>query len=106
MKKLLFTSAALTLALATVPNFVGQSKAAPMGDVPTRSQFCDMAKSQRNPLAWNRQYGCLDADQVAAARAEAHAPARTAHAKKPYCDMAKSQRNPLSWNAQYGCLNR
>src|SRR5215831_2377695 len=95
MKKMLIAAAAtLALAVSITPSLVSQSAAAPL-----RSPYCDMAKSQRNPLAWNRQYGCLDADQVAAARAEAHAPARTAHAKKPYCDMAKSQRNPLSWNA-------
>jgi hypothetical protein len=105
MKKLLFTSAALTLALATVPNFVGQSKAAPMGDVPTRSQFCDMAKSQRNPVSWNERYNCLQKPATARA-APAVERKRTARAKNPYCDMAKSQKNPVAWNARYNCLDQ
>ena len=103
MKKLLITTAALTLGLI-VPNLVSESQAASTGKPPSRSAYCDMAKSQRNPVSWNAQYGCLDKERLAAARAEARRPAKNTHAKNPYCDMAKSQRNPVSWNARYNCL--
>ena len=106
MKKLLITTAALTLGLSTATNLVSESQAASTGKAPTKSAYCDLAKSQRNPVSWNAQYGCLDKERVAAARAEARPPATNTHAKNPYCDMAKSQRNPVSWNAQYGCLDK
>jgi len=104
MKKLLITTAALTLGLSTGTNLVSESQAASAGKTPTRSAYCDMAKSQRNPVSWNAQYGCLDKERVAAARAEARPAAKNTHAKNPYCDLAKSQRNPVSWNARYNCL--
>ena len=106
MKKLFITTAALTLGFSAVTNLVSESQAASTGGPPTRSNYCDMAKSQRNPVSWNAQYGCLDKERVATARAEARPPTRNTHAKNPYCDMAKSQRNPVSWNAHYGCLSR
>jgi hypothetical protein len=106
VKKLLITPAALMLGLSAVTNLVSESQAAPTGKPATGSAYCDMARSQRNPVSWNAQYGCLDKERVAAARAEARPPAKSTHAKNPYCDMAKSQRNPVSWNAQYGCLSR
>ena len=46
MKKLLIASVALTLAFSGVPILMGEAKAAP-----TRSAYCDMAKSQRNPVS-------------------------------------------------------
>ena len=98
MKKLLMTTAALALVSAT-PGLVGQSKAAQ-----NRSAYCDMAKSQKNPVSWNARYGCLD--KAAAARAEAPAPARKTRPKNTYCDLGKSQKDPVSWNARYDCLNR
>jgi hypothetical protein len=104
VKKFLMTTAALTLGLSTVTNVVSESQAASAGKAPTTSAYCDMAKSQRNPVSWNAQYSCLDKERVAAARAEARAPAKKTHAKNPYCDMAKSQRDPVSWNARYNCL--
>jgi len=104
VKKLLITTAALTLGLSAVMSLVSESQAAPTSK-PTKSAYCDMAKSQRDPVSWNARYNCLDKERVAAARAEARTPATKTHAKNPYCDMAKSQRNPVSWNAQYGCLS-
>ena len=99
MKKLLIAAAAVTLAAG----FAGQSVAAPQ----TKSEFCKMAKSQRNPVAWNAYYHC---NPAAAARAEtvgrAPAAAPQARAKDPHCAMAKSQRNPVSWNAYYHCISR
>jgi len=97
MKKLLITSAALTLALSVVPNLVGQSKAAP-----SRSAYCDMAKSQKNPVSWNARYNCLEKPAAAAPIVERK---RENHAGNSYCAMAKSQRNPVSWNAHYNCLS-
>ena len=83
MKKLLITTAALTLGLSTVLNLVSESQAASAGKAPTRSAYCDMAKSQRNPVSWNAQYRCLGKERVAAARAEARPPAKNSHAKNP-----------------------
>jgi hypothetical protein len=59
MKKLLITTAALALAFSAAPNLVSQSHAAPTGGPPNRSAYCDMAKSQRNPVSWNTYYNCL-----------------------------------------------
>jgi|SRR6476646_10482737 hypothetical protein len=59
VKKLLITTAALMLGLSAVTNLVSESQAAPTGKPATRSAYCDMAKSQRNPVSWNAQYGCL-----------------------------------------------
>ena len=98
MKKLLVATAALAL-VSSAPNLVSQSKAAQ-----TRSAYCDMAKSQKDPVSWNARYNCLD--KAAAARAEAPAPARQTRPKNAMCDLAKSQKDPVSWNARYGCLNR
>jgi hypothetical protein len=106
MKKLFLAAAALTIAVATVPNFVGQSQAAPASN-----QFCNLAKAQRNAPSWNEYYGCLKAP---ARQAYAHAPAPTrAVATAPqrgpgssFCQMAKAQRNAPSWNEYYGCLRR
>jgi hypothetical protein len=98
MKKLLVVAAAFAVASFTVPHFVDQSLAAQ-----GKSPFCDMEKTQRNPVAWNAYYRChgVPAGEVAAA-----APAAQRHAHNPYCDMAKTQRNPVSWNAYYGCQTR
>jgi hypothetical protein len=96
MRKLFMAAAALTIAMATAPAFVGQSEAAS-----AKSPYCDMAKNQRNVPSWNEHYGCLG-KQARQARAEV--PAKTKASKNPYCDLAKSQRNVPSWNEQYGCL--
>lgn len=103
MKTLLIaTTATLALAVSISPNLVSQSAAAH-----ANSAYCNMAKSQRNPVSWNARYKCFDKERQAAARARAEAPpARNIHAKNSYCDMAKSQKNPVAWNAKYGCLNR
>ena len=98
MKKLLIASAALTLAFSLVPNLITEAKAAP-----TRSAYCDMAKSQRNPVSWNAQYNCLEKPAAAVPIVERK---RENHAENPYCAMAKSQRNPVAWNAYYDCLPR
>jgi hypothetical protein len=100
MKKLILVAATLTLAVSTSPNLISQSKAAQ-----SRSAYCNMAKSQKDPVSWNARYGCLDTSKErVAARAEATPPAGSK--KNPYCNMAKSQKDPVSWNARYGCLNR
>jgi hypothetical protein len=103
MKRLLIATAAWTLALSTVPNFVSRSMAAPTGGPPTKSEYCDLAKSQRNPVGWNTYYNCLQRPAKTAAIVERK---RQRQAKNPYCDMAKSQKNPVSWNAQYKCLDQ
>ena len=95
MRKLLIAAAAAALCAG----FAGQSIAAQ-----AQSEFCKMAKSQRNPVAWNAYYHC---NPAAAARAETvgRAPAREAKvkAKDPNCAFAKAQRNPVSWNEYYHC---
>ena len=112
MKKLFMVTAALTIAVATAPNFVGQSQAASAKKqaASEKSPYCNMAKSQRNAPSWNQYYGCL---KTPARQAMAHAPAptRTAAANTPergpgsqFCQLAKSQRNAPSWNEYYGCI--
>jgi len=59
VKKLLITTAALTLGLSTATNLVSESQAASTGKAPTKSAYCDLAKSQRNPVSWNARYNCL-----------------------------------------------
>jgi hypothetical protein len=103
MTKLIATTVASSLALAAMLNFAGPSNAAPMGDVPTKSEYCKMAKSQRNPISWNARYNCLD-QRAAAAPVVEHK--RKAKATDPYCNMAKSQKNPVSWNARYNCIDQ
>ncbi len=100
MKKSLLAVATLALAISALPGLVSQSEAA------ARSPYCDMAKNQRNPVAWNAYYGCLDRSQAAApVNARVHERHAADRAKDPYCDMAKNQKNPVAWNAYYGCLN-
>jgi hypothetical protein len=100
MKKLIMAAAALTIAVATTPNFVGQSQAAS-----AKNPYCDMAKNQRNTPSWNEHYGCLKpAERQALAHAPAPAKASDSGAKSTYCGMAKNQRNTPSWNEYYGCL--
>jgi hypothetical protein len=89
MKKILM-AAALTIA------FASQSQAAS-----TKSEYCNMAKSQRNTPSWNEHYGCLKAPGKQAMVAEQ---IRAKPAKDQYCGMGKNQRNTPSWNEYYGCL--
>lgn len=96
MKKLLLAASAVALAAVMSPAVTGSVQAAP-----SKSPYCDMAKSQKNLVAWNAYYHCLgEAPRVShtAARARPQAP------HDPYCDMAKTQKNLVSWNAYYHCL--
>jgi hypothetical protein len=103
MKKLFMAAAALTIAVATAPGFVGTSEAAS-----AKNPYCDLAKNQRNMPSWNEHYGCLKpAARQAFARApepaRAAAPAPQAGPKSQYCELAKFQRNAPQWNDYYRC---
>jgi len=98
MKRLLIVAASLAIAMFAAPILVTQSEAAS-----PNSPYCNLAKSQRNPVAWNSYYGCLG---PAPRAAPAAAPVRESRNTSPYCNMAKTQRNPVSWNSYYGCLSR
>ena len=89
MRKLVI-AAALTIA------FASHSQAAS-----TKSEYCDMAKNQRNTPSWNEHYGCL---KTRGRQAMAAVPSRVKPTKSQYCGMANSQRNTPSWNEYYGCL--
>ena len=103
MKKLLIGAAAMLALTLPISSALVPQRAAAQG----KSPYCDLAKSQRNPVSWNSRYGCFDKERAEAARARAEAPApKKARAKDSYCDLAKSQRNPVAWNARYNCLNR
>jgi hypothetical protein len=119
MKKLFMATAALAIAVATAPNFVGQAQAASAkhkasvtaANSGPDSQFCKLAKSQRNAPSWNEYYKCLKTPQrqaLAQAPAPTRVPAVTPDRGpgSEYCKMAKSQRNAPSWNEYYGCLRR
>jgi hypothetical protein len=101
MKKLLMAAAALTMAVATVPGFVGASHAA------SANPYCDLAKSQRNVPSWNEHYGCLKGP-TRQALARAPEPTRAGPAprrgpKSEYCELARNQRNAPAWNDYYAC---
>jgi len=103
MRKLLMVAAAVTIAVATASGFVSQSQAAS-----AKSQYCDLAKNQRNVPSWNEHYGCLRAPaREAFARApeptRAVAPARAKGPKSEFCALALAQRNAPSWNDYYRC---
>ena len=103
MKKLIMAAAALTIAVATAPGFVGPSQAASA----KKSPFCDMAKNQRNMPSWNEHYGCLKPAQrqvMASANAPTEARPATPGGTSPFCKMANGQRNTPSWNEYYHCL--
>ena len=119
MKKLFMAAAALAIAVATAPNFVGQAHAASAkhkasvtaANSGPESEFCKLAKSQRNAPSWNEYYKCLKAPQRQAL-AQAPAPSKPIVGtvdrgpNSEYCKMAKFQRNAPSWNEYYGCLRR
>jgi hypothetical protein len=97
MKRLII-AATLTLAASTIPVAVVQAQTAP-----AKSAFCDLAKGQKNLVAWNAYYHCLGpAPRVASVAAQA----RPSRATSQFCDLAKGQKNLVSWNTYYGCLNR
>lgn len=98
MKKSFFAAAAFGLAVSLVPALMGAAQAAP-----SKSQFCDLAKTQKNLVSWNAYYHCLG---PAPRHARVEAQPRLAHAKSSYCDLAKTQKNLVAWNAYYGCLSR
>jgi hypothetical protein len=116
MRKLFIAAAAL-IAVAATPAFVGQSQAASSkakhamaaADTGPGSEFCKLAKAQRNAPSWNEYYHCLN---TPARHAHAPAPTRTAAATSgagsggEFCQLAKAQRNAPSWNEYYGCLRR
>jgi hypothetical protein len=100
MKKLLIATAAVALAAG----FAVPSIAAP---APAKSPYCKMANSQRNPVAWNAYYHCLDMTAAPAARPTRVAVrTRAVQEKSPYCKFASAQRNVVAWNAYYHCLSR
>ena len=96
MKKLLIAASAVALAAAMSPAVIGSVQAAP-----AKSSYCNMAKSQKNLVAWNAYYHCLGE-----APRPSHVAVRSRRepAKDPYCNMAKTQKNLVSWNAEYHCL--
>jgi len=117
MRKVFMAAAALTIAVATAPSFVSQSEAASTktraSDRGPGSQYCNLAKFQRNAPAWNEYYGCLKTPaRQAYASAPPPAPTRVAGPApqrgpaSDFCKLAKSQRNAPSWNEYYGCLRR
>ena len=104
MRKLFMAAAALTIAASTAPGFVTTTQAASA----KKSEFCDLAKNQRNAPSWNEHYGCLGTPQRQAF-AQEPAPTRASappRGKSEFCDLAKFQRNAPSWNEHYGCLTR
>lgn len=96
MKKLLFAASALTFAMAVSPAVTSAVQAAPV-----KSPYCDMAKSQKNLVAWNAYYHCLGEaprPSPVVARKRAEPP------RDPMCKLAPGQKNLVSWNAYYHCI--
>lgn len=96
MKKLLFAASAVVLAVAMSPAVTTVQAA------PQKSPYCNMAKTQKNLVAWNAYYHCLG---EAPRPSHVAARSRPEPAKDPYCKMAAGQRNLVSWNAYYHCNN-
>jgi len=116
MKKLFMAAAALTIAMAMAPSFVGESLAASSKAKASRtasgmgpgSSYCNLGKNQRNTPSWNEHYGCLKtpARQAAARPAPTTTGAGSARASQStYCGLARNARNLSSWNEYYGCLH-
>lgn len=87
MKKLMM-GVALTLACMSV------------GQAAPKSEYCNMANSQRNVGSWNEAYNCIDARQ---ARAEIPVVKPAKKHPNEYCNLASSQRNAPSWEEYYHC---
>src|SRR5262245_3123355 len=92
MRKLFMAAAALTIAMAAAPIYVGSSEAASAKRVAAAnpdwgpgSQYCKLASFQRNAPSWNEHYGCRPtAQRRPVAQAPARAPARTASASSDW----------------------
>ena len=93
-KKLVLSASAVAFAAAMSMAMVGQVQAA------ANSPFCNLAKSQKNPVAWNAYYHCLGP----APRPQHVVRERRGPAKSPFCKLASSQKNLVAWNAYYHCL--
>ena len=96
MKKLLIAASAVALA-AAMSSAVTSVQAAPQ-----KSPYCgDLAKGQKNLVAWNAYYHCLGpAPRVS------HTAVRPEPARDPMCKLAPGQKNLVAWNAYYHCLSR
>jgi hypothetical protein len=98
MRKLLITAAALTIAV------ISQSQAAPRHEA--RSEFCDLAKNQRNVPSWNEYYKCHGSTARMAFAAEPRAAKPRTGPNSEFCELSKFQRNAPSWDEYYGCKRR
>jgi len=95
MKKLLFAASAVVLAAAMSPAVTSVQAA------PQKSPYCDLAKSQKNLVAWNAYYHCLgEAPRISHTAVRP----RPEPAKDPMCKLAPGQKNLVAWNAYYHCL--
>ena len=118
MKRLFMAAAALTIAVAAAPSYVGTSEAASAKhraaaatpDWGPGSQYCKLSSFQRNAPSWNEHYGCLGishrrtAQAPAPVRVASAEPVREAGPGSQYCKLSNFQRNVPSWNEHYGCL--
>ena len=85
----------ITAALAI--GVVSQAQAAP------KSEFCDLAKSQRNVPSWNEHYNCISQPARQAFAAEPRAAKPRKGPNSEFCELSKFQRNAPSWDEYYGC---
>ena len=118
MKRLFMAAAALTIAVAAAPSYVGTSEAASAKhraaaatpDWGPGSQYCKLSSFQRNAPSWNEHYGCLKTSQRRAVAQPSPVTARAARSTpewgpgSQYCKLSNFQRNVPSWNEHYGCL--
>jgi hypothetical protein len=87
----------ILMATALTVAFASYGQAAP-----AKSEYCNMANTQRNTPSWNEHYGCLKAP---GRQAMAEPTKVKITGKSQYCGMANGQRNTPSWNEYYGCLH-
>ena len=103
MTKLFMAPAALTIAIAAAPGFVGTSEAAS-----AKSPYCgELSKAAKNLPSWNEHYGCLKPAQrqafAGASPRETAAARQQMGPKSEYCKIAQSQKNAPQWNDYYRC---
>lgn len=95
MKRVFIAAAVAALAISTASSFVDQANAAP-----AQNPLCQLARQEKNPIAWSEFYGCFGARprvQHVVARSRRGAP------QSEFCKLAGQEKNPTAWNEFYGC---
>ena len=98
MRKLLWTAAALTLAMTTGPALLGQAQAAPAGQAPE----CSIA-ARAADASWQEHYHCWENGKAATTAHRVPVAAKPkGGALAPECSIA-ARAADASWQEHYHC---